>query len=107
MISVCECRLCKVEKAISTREDNGRVQERLQIGFCCAYERCGARLRVNFNHRIAPRIRTVNCEWDTIVQGNVSCTEELVASVQTICSGVGKALHTHYLYQRDLRAVRI
>ena len=105
-ISVCECRLCKIEKVVSKREDNSRAQERLQIGFCCAYESCRARLRVNFSHCVSPRIRTENCEWDTIVQGDVSCTEELVASVQMICGGVGKALRTHFLCQRDSRAVR-
>ena len=31
---------------MSMREDNGRVHERLQIGFCCGYERYKARLRV-------------------------------------------------------------
>ena len=105
-ISVSECRLYKVEKAVNTREDNTRAQERMQIGFCCAYERGGARLRVNFSHCNAPRIPTVNCEWDTILEGDVSCTEELVASVQTICSSIGKALHTHFLCQRDSRAMR-
>ena len=49
---------------------------------------------MNFTHSVAPRIRTVNCEWNTFVQGDVSCTIELAASVQTICGGVGKALRT-------------
>ena len=48
----------------------------------------------------------MNCEWDTILEGDVSCTEELAAAVQTICGGVGKALGTHFLYQRDSREVR-
>ena len=63
-------------------------------------------MRVNFIHSVAPRIRIVNCEWDTFVQGDVSCTVELTASVQTICSGVGKALRTQFLCQRDSRADR-
>ena len=63
-------------------------------------------MRVNFSHCVAPRIKTVNYEWDTIVQRDVSCTEELATSVQTISGGVGKALRTHFLYQRDSRAVR-
>ena len=90
---------------MSMREDNTRAQERLLICFCYAYKRYGAPLRVNFSHYVAPRIRTMNCEWDTILEGDVSCTKELAASVHTICGGIGKALHTHFLYQRDLRAV--
>ena len=39
------------------------------------------RLKVNFIHSVAPRIRTMNCEWDTSMQGDVSCTVELMASV--------------------------
>ena len=83
-----------------------RPRERVQIGFCCAYERCGAQLRVNFSHYVAPRIRTVNYEWDTILEGDVSCTKKLAASVQTICGGVGKALRTHFFCQRDSQAMR-
>ena len=63
-------------------------------------------MRVNFTHSVAPRIRSVNCEWDTSVQGDVSCTVEVAASVQTISGGVEKALHTHFLCQRDSRADR-
>ena len=63
-------------------------------------------MRVNFSHCVVPRIRTENYEWDTILEGDMSCIEELAALVQTICSGVGKALRTHFLCQRDSRAVR-
>ena len=48
----------------------------------------------------------MNYEWDTFVQGDVSCIVELAASVQTICSGVGKALRTYFLCQRDSRVDR-
>ena len=61
---------------------------------------------MNFSHYVAPRIKTVNCEWDTILQGDVSCTKELAMSVQTICGNVGKALCTYFFCQCDLRAVR-
>ena len=40
---------------------------------------------MNFSHCVALRIRIVNCEWDTIVQGDVSCTEELEAALGRHC----------------------
>ena len=61
---------------------------------------------MNFSHNVAPRIKTVNYEWDTSVQRNVSCTVELVASVEMISGRVEKALHTYFHCQRDSRADR-
>ena len=91
---------------MSMQEVNVRAQERLQIGFCCAYERCGARLSLSFSHYVALRIWSIKCEWDNIPKGEVSCSIELAASVQMFCSGIGKALRTHLLYQHDSPAER-
>ena len=75
---------------MSTREVNRRAQESLQIGFSYAYESCGVRLSLNFSYCVAPRIWFVNCEWDIILESNVSCSAELAASLQTFSAVLGR-----------------
>ena len=63
-------------------------------------------MRLNFSHSIAPRIRSINCEWNQILERDVNCSAELAVLVQMFYNGLGKALRRHFLCQHDSQAER-